>query len=376
MANNKVVYYGSTLIDLTGDTVTAGDVLAGKTFHTKAGTKTTGTLEPTGATWTITGVVGATVTVTGNSKTYTKTIPSSGKVEFKGLTAGTWTAKMSKTGETTVTMTRKISTNYSDTMSFKGVPEFTYTGTYENVDDNDNPISSPTTWKGNWKIRFLTSGTLRFTNLRGYTSIDVFLVGGGGGAAGSTYGRGVGGGGGYTSTALHVAVEINVDYQIEVGAGGVGGANTVTNGGTSSAFDSYAAGGIGGVRGGKPDGGSGGGRGTNVISAGAGKGGSDGSDGGKSDEGAGGTGQGTTTREFGDTNGKLYSGGGGGASTQGGPGGNGGEGGGGNGYGTNHAASDGAANTGGGAGAGPQGSANGKHGGSGIVIIRNAREAA
>lgn len=71
-----------------------------------------------GATWTITGVVGATVTVTGNGKTYTKTIPASGKVEFKGLTAGTWTAKMSKSGETPVTITRKIDTNYSDTISF------------------------------------------------------------------------------------------------------------------------------------------------------------------------------------------------------------------------------------------------------------------
>lgn len=46
MANeyiNKVVYGGNTLIDLTGDTVTAADVQSGKTFHLKDGSTTTGT---------------------------------------------------------------------------------------------------------------------------------------------------------------------------------------------------------------------------------------------------------------------------------------------------------------------------------------------
>ena len=46
MANefiNKVVYGGNTLIDLTGDTVTAADVQTGKIFHLKDGSTTTGT---------------------------------------------------------------------------------------------------------------------------------------------------------------------------------------------------------------------------------------------------------------------------------------------------------------------------------------------
>ena len=45
MANeyvNKVIYGGNTLIDLTGDTVTASDVLYGKTFHLKSGATATG----------------------------------------------------------------------------------------------------------------------------------------------------------------------------------------------------------------------------------------------------------------------------------------------------------------------------------------------
>ncbi len=46
MANqyvNKVIYGGTTLIDLTGDTTTASDVLSGKKFHDKSGASVTGT---------------------------------------------------------------------------------------------------------------------------------------------------------------------------------------------------------------------------------------------------------------------------------------------------------------------------------------------
>lgn len=49
MANNqyanKVIFGGDTLIDLTADTVTASDVLAGKTFHDKSGAPVTGTCD-------------------------------------------------------------------------------------------------------------------------------------------------------------------------------------------------------------------------------------------------------------------------------------------------------------------------------------------
>lgn len=40
---NKVIYGGNTLIDLTGDTATASDVLSGKKFHDKSGASVTGT---------------------------------------------------------------------------------------------------------------------------------------------------------------------------------------------------------------------------------------------------------------------------------------------------------------------------------------------
>lgn len=40
---NKIIYGGSTLIDLTGDTVTANDLAYGKTAHDKSGSIITGT---------------------------------------------------------------------------------------------------------------------------------------------------------------------------------------------------------------------------------------------------------------------------------------------------------------------------------------------
>lgn len=49
MANenvNKVIFGDTTLIDLTSDTATEGDVLSGKTFHDKSGALKTGTLTP------------------------------------------------------------------------------------------------------------------------------------------------------------------------------------------------------------------------------------------------------------------------------------------------------------------------------------------
>lgn len=43
MAKNKIIYGGEVLIDLTGDTAEASDVLSGLTFHDKTGAQVTGT---------------------------------------------------------------------------------------------------------------------------------------------------------------------------------------------------------------------------------------------------------------------------------------------------------------------------------------------
>lgn len=323
-----------------------------------------------GATWTITGVVGATVTVTGNSKTYTKTIPSSGKVEFKGLSSGTWTATMAKSGESPTSLTRVIDTDYEDTMAFGTVPIFTYTGSYELVDDNDAVISNPNEWNGHWKIRLLTSGTLKFTNLKSITHIDIFLVGGGGGEPSGWSG---GAGAGYTRTIKRIALKINTNYNINVGAGGVG-----TDGGDTIAFGYTCAGGKSCKTGTAGVSGSGGSAGCAYVQEHNTYAGEDGGNGMKGDgkgqrEQAGPNGESGTTREFGASTGKLYAGGGGGGFGNGGSNSKGGAGGGGD------SGKDGATNTGGGGGGkGPTYDAAVvvTKGGSGIVIIRDARTAA
>lgn len=326
----------------------------------------------TGGTLTVTAPANVTVTISKDGKTKTKNSGTTGVVVFKGLASGTWTVTITGDGKT-AQKNVVITTDYSTAISFNTIPEFTYTGDYEIVNDSDEPI---TVSQDNWKIRFLTSGTLTFTNLNGAEGgIDVFLVGGG--ASGG--GRG-GGGGGYTKTQKSVSVNAGIEYPIIVGAGGL--APTTSNrvppnaGGATSAFGLTVNGGDTSTNGDYPSsGGSGGGSGK-VGGAGY-SGGSDGSSGGGDD---GGSGQGTTTREFGESTGKLYAGGGGGGAvttneTSSGGAGGGGDGGG---VGADPRPKNGDANTGGGGGGlgNLYSSATYASGGSGIVIIRNAREAA
>lgn len=221
---------------------------------------------------------------------------------------------------------------------------------------------------------FTSSGT--FTIPSNVRSIDVFCVGGGGGGGGGYYRYdspgGGGGGGGYTATKKSVSVNPGDTYAITIGAGGVRGWGDDGEAGGLTSFGTLcsAPGGLGGryygsCRGGK--GGSGGGCGD----LGPGAGGSNGGTGGGAYPG---TGQGTSTRAFGEVNNTLYAGGGGGgggASYYGAAGaGGGGRGGGG----PVGAALNGTANTGGGGGGGMGHSKSdyrpGGYGGSGICIIR------
>ena len=221
-------------------------------------------------------------------------------------------------------------------------PKFTYTGTYEYIDDGG----------GNWRIKFLSSGT--FTPLKDMT-VDAFLVGGGGsGAIGLSSGISSGGGGGYTETFKKIELTANTEYYIEIGAGGYLNVTSGMNaagvaGGTTKAFGKSVPGGNGGGNSGNlkygGDGGSGGGAPT-------GAGGVNGSDGTGATAGAG---QGKTTREFGEESGELYSSGGNGDKAN---------------------PSDGNPNTGDGGGGKHYYSIKTSSGGSGIVIIRKHKEAA
>jgi hypothetical protein len=170
-------------------------------------------------------------------------------------------------------------------------------GTYQVLEDG----------KGNWRIKFLSSGT--FTPLKNMV-VDAFLVGAGGGSGSLYCGSG---GAGYTITVRSVVLAANTAYSIGVGVAGINGNNS-TDGGASSAFSASAAGGKRSANGTSSsiksggNGGSGGGGGSGGYGKAAG--GTDGSDGTDSAS-KGGTGQGTTTREFGEVDGDLYASGGG-----------------------------------------------------------------
>lgn len=240
---------------------------------------------------------------------------------------------------------------------------YTYTGSHEKIDDGS----------GNWRIKFKSSGTLKFTNLGKWDGkLDVFCVGGGcaGGSgywdAGNGYGKA--GSGGYTTTQKSVQSAANVSYNIVIGAGGQ---SAFASGGNTTAFGVAAGGGT------KLGGGSGGGAyGNREVN----NGGSDGGNGDPQDAanigidhwGSPGRGQGRTTREFGESYGTLYAGGGG-AGGNGSAQAHGGAGGGGNGAWNGHPQTSGEENTGGGGGGMYYGLTVLGKGGSGIVVIRNHR---
>ena len=178
-------------------------------------------------------------------------------------------------------------------------PKYDYTGQHTLLKDNAE--------LGWWRIKFLSSGVLTWLNED--TQIDVFLVGGG--APGLYSGGYHGGGGGYTKTQKKYDLTKNQRVQVRIGSGGVGVINTAVSGGQSSFGTLTVSGGHG------KDGGSGGGAGIQYYSNhAAGSGGTDGADGGSGYYNgsiiAGGQGQRSTTREFGDSGAELYSGGGGG----------------------------------------------------------------
>lgn len=295
---------------------------------------------------------------------------TSGTYNFLIPESGSWIITSTGGGETdsrTVNITAKYQIA-NVTLAYRMTPDFTYSGSYQLVDDNDSAISASqwANYKGNWRLKMLTSGTLTIRNMYGSLgNVDLFAVGGGGGGAvsGTTF-RGGGGGAGGNATTVSRANITAQTYNVVIGSGGASGQD-----GTVSSIGQYTAnGGKAGVQVTGGNGGSGGGAGGWGNNVDGGNGGSNGSNGGGTEFGSG---QGTSTREFGASTGKLYAGGGGGGYGQDNSGrrsnpGVGGEGGGAN------AAENATANTGGGGGGsnlyGTAGS-----GGSGIIIIRNHR---
>lgn len=225
----------------------------------------------------------------------------------------------------------------------------------------DNPKGLPKT-----TTNFVSPGAHTWTCPAGVNSITVYCYGGGGAGGGSSWSSGGGakagaggGGGGGSFASSTVTVTPSVTYDIVVGAGGTGAANTDGTNGGNSTFDNttvVAYGGSGGLRGstgGEGAGGAGGILGTGTTRYVGGNG----NNGKKSSYGGGGGGGAGTTAAGGNASNQT---GGAGGTLNGGNGGNGSTTDGGNG-------SLGA--TYGGAGAGSLGNAAGGSGANGAVII-------
>lgn len=232
------------------------------------------------------------------------------------------------------------------------------------------------TVKTSTQLTVTIKGTQTYTIPVGFSSMDAFAVGGGGLGSSSDYSNktgGGGGGGGYTKTVKGIAITPGQTLACTVGPGATSSVNgnpsTIVRNGTTL----ISAGGGKGIQKSSSgsDGGSGGGRGNSSGDGYAG--GSDGGDGG------GflyvGSGQGSTTRAFGEPSGTLYAGGGGGGAGKNGSGGTGGSEGGGKGGNLSSNGSNGSANTGGGGGGGGMydygvNESQGGRGGSGIILLR------
>lgn len=199
------------------------------------------------------------------------------------------------------------------------LPQFSYDGQYSVILDS-----------GGWKVKFLTSGTL---TMKDRANVDVFIVGGGGNGRGSTRQQtsdqqggqyyqtiyGGGGGSGYTVTEKAVTLIANHEYNIVIGQAGEASsfeaelsdeAETISYTALAGENASPTSGGDGG------SGGSGSGiymtylNGSYYAGQREVRGGTNGGNG-QQFNGTPGTGQGTTTREFGEPSGELYASGGG-----------------------------------------------------------------
>lgn len=97
MGNSKIVYYGETLIDLTGDTVEPAKLLKGVTAHDKSGTLITGTFEAADpyAIISVTYPEGSVCTCS-NGSVSLPAKDTSGKAMFIIPAAGTWTVTATK----------------------------------------------------------------------------------------------------------------------------------------------------------------------------------------------------------------------------------------------------------------------------------------
>ena len=150
---NKIIYGGTTLIDLTGDTVTAADILTGVTAHDKSGAPITGTCNYDSDTSDATAVVAE---ILATKSAYVRGSKLTGTMPNNGSVTGTITAKAQEytipqgyhdgSGKVSISSTEQakiISTNIRQGITILGV-EGEMSGT-EDVNAQAKTVTPATT---------------------------------------------------------------------------------------------------------------------------------------------------------------------------------------------------------------------------------------
>ena len=124
-----------------------------------------------GATLVITGVVGHSVTASNGSKTYTRTIDSTGKAVIKGLSTGTWTLTMTGDGQT-ATRTVDVNADYAVTITyFIATINVTYpAGSTCKATHTDGTVLNAPDTSGTWALVVGNTGTWTISSTNGSQS--------------------------------------------------------------------------------------------------------------------------------------------------------------------------------------------------------------
>lgn len=150
MANNKIVYGGKTLIDLTEDTVSSSNLLKGVKAHDKTGAQIIGTYEADKQVENIleNGFTSGDVAYVDTGSTIIATNNTTGQVLTKTFSDNTVTVKLTESNSVVGTLVRTYEDNYSTITSVNS-----YTGlTTVKKFDYENQKISITTKDGLGKI--------------------------------------------------------------------------------------------------------------------------------------------------------------------------------------------------------------------------------
>ena len=151
MAINKIIYGGDTLLDLTGDTITASDVLYGKLAHDRSGTQITGNCTYDSNT---TDATASASEILATKTAYVNKNKITGEMVNNGAVTGTITTKAQEytipigyhdgSGKVSISSTEQgkiIAGNIKSGVTILGV-EGSYTGQAVSVQSNKNATPS------------------------------------------------------------------------------------------------------------------------------------------------------------------------------------------------------------------------------------------